>query len=232
VTLALCGLTAEASLLLEPLEQMQPQNLALQFDLALLYDMGNNPALAYRVGRKLSWRIPEERRSNLPLPLYSVLFPFPYRNETVQWGTHYKVDPILVCSVIRQESIFDPAIMSPAGAIGLMQIMPFTGKAIAKSFGEDFPQDSLYRPHWSIRYGTYYLHQLLDQFQGDLIQAIAGYNGGPNNARRWHATNSRLGYDLYVESIGFTETREYVKRVMANYWTYRLVGPFLGYPGT
>jgi soluble lytic murein transglycosylase len=219
--LALCGLTDLAGGYLEGVEVRYPSSLGLQFDMARLYNYANDPTLSFRVARRLSWRVPPEARATLPLPLYELLYPVSFGELVAREGGRYAVDPYLVLALIRQESIFDPDVQSRAGAIGLMQIMPFTGRTIAQAIGDPFSADSLYRPATNIRYGAYYLKQLLEQFKGNLVLALASYNGGPVKAAEWYDKNKRKTFDLFIEDIGFTETRGYVKKVLANYWAYR-----------
>jgi soluble lytic murein transglycosylase-like protein len=220
--LALCGLTGRASMFLDGLETRYASNLGLQFDVASMYKDGNNPTLSFRVGRRLSWRIPAACRAVMPLPLFEILYPTPFPDLVAGEGSKNGVDPYLVLAVMRQESVFDVDALSRSGAIGLMQIMPFTGRAIAQKLGEPFSADSLLNPQTNIRYGSFYIRQLLDQFKGNMVLALASYNGGPPRASEWYAKNKRETFDLFVEDIGYTETRGYVKKVLANYWTYRL----------
>jgi soluble lytic murein transglycosylase len=81
----------------------------------------------------------------------------------------------------------------------------------------------------NIRYGTSYLRELLDEFNDNIVLVIAGYNGGPINAKRWFEVNKDQDFDLFIEDIEFTETRTYVKKVLSNYWTYRLLSKYPGY---
>lgn len=232
VTLALCGRTDLAVFFLEPFEYGRTKDLSLQYDLAMLYDLGGDPALSFRIARRFAWRLPSEQRGILPAGLWGVLFPFPYEDLIVRNAATYDVDPKLVTSVMRQESIFDRRIVSPVGAIGLMQIMPYTGEDIARRLNDTtFSEERLYEAEVNIRYGTFYLRELLKQFDDNLACAVSAYNGGPHNAKRWHERNKDLDFDLYVESVGFSETRNYVKKVLGNYWTYELIGKYLGYPG-
>jgi len=217
----LCGLASRAPQFLDGLENRYPANLALQFDLASLYKSAELPVLSYKAGHKLAWRVPAEARSVMPRPLVEILYPQPFMDIIRRESGKNGVDPFLVLAVIRQESIFDPAIVSRVGAIGLMQLMPTTSQTVCKELGEQFNADSLYRPPANIRQGAYYIKRLLDQFGGNLVLAIASYNGGPNKATEWYAKNKRTTYDLFIENLGFTETRGYVKKVLANYWTYR-----------
>lgn len=207
---------------LENFEKNYPYNLMLQFDLATAYTLSGDPALAHRVGRRLSWRIPLEHRRNMPLPVRSVLYPTYFSESIVENARKFGVDPLLVSAVIRQESIFDPEIVSPAGAVGLMQIMPYTGEAIAKKLNEAFSVDSLYNFAYNARFGTFYLRELMDRWKdNNMVLVLASYNAGPHNAQKWYNRGKDLEFDLFVEDIGFTETRGYVKKVMGNYWTYQ-----------
>ena len=228
--LALAGRTDKADLLLSQLSQKYPRNLLLHFDCSLLYQFCGDPTRSFSIGRKIGWRIPQDIRQRIPLNVYEILYPFPYQSHILQGTVRFGIDPFLVCSVMRQESVFNPQATSPVGAIGLMQIMPYTGKDIAKFLGVSFETDSLYAPSVSIAFGAAYLKELLKQFNGNMLLAIAAYNGGPPNAKRWYGKGKDDPEDLFIENIGFAETREYVKKVLANYWVYqKLAGP-LGYP--
>ncbi|MFP4242139.1 MAG: transglycosylase SLT domain-containing protein [Chitinispirillaceae bacterium] len=218
-----------ADFFLENFEKNYPYNLVLQYDLASAYSLSGDLALAHRVGRRLAWRIPLKHRRSVPLPVRSVLHP-PYFSETiVKYARKYGVDPLLVSAVIRQESIFDPGIESPAGAVGLMQIMPYTGEVIAKKMNERFRLDSLYSYSFNVRYGVFYLSELIDRWKDKTVLVLASYNAGPHNARKWHDRGKDLEFDLFVEDIGFTETRGYVKKVLGNYWTYKALSTIPGY---
>lgn len=224
VVLAAIGATAEAEMFLEPIELTYPGNLSFEFKIATFYRSIGAPAQAALAGRRLSWRIPSECRAALSLPVYSLMYPLFFRDIVKSEAIRRNVDPYFVFAVIRQESVFNPAIASSAGAIGLMQIMPATGKAIAQDLKEPFAIDTLYRPAGNIRYGTYYLRSLLDQFNENEVLTLASYNGGPPNAKEWYLRNKGKDFDLFVEDIDFSETRKYVKKVLANYWVYRKLG--------
>jgi soluble lytic murein transglycosylase len=134
-----------------------------------------------------------------------------------------------VSAVMRQESIFNPEIVSPAGAIGLMQIMPYTAKQLADDLKIPFFVDSLYNPAYNIKLGTYYLKQLLDTFNNNFVMVLSSYNAGPHNAKKWYEKNKQEEFDLFIEDIEFTETRGYVKKVMGNYWSYQELCRFQGF---
>ncbi len=219
--LASVGMGSVAEYFLESLESSYPGNLRMQFSLASLYKSAGSFAQAFRVARRLNWRIPLQEHGRMPLAVYSLLYPSFFDDMICNQGAIYNVDPSLISSVIRQESIFNPVILSPVGAVGLMQIMPYTGKYIAEQLKEEFFVDSLTRPGFNIRYGVYYLRELLDQFKENLVLVLASYNGGPHNAKKWYERNKNEEYDLFVEDLLFAETRNYVKKVLGNYWTYQ-----------
>jgi len=219
--LALAGNSADAEIFLEPVELSYPENLPLDFRIAVFYRSIGAMTQAARSGRRLAWRIPPEFRETIPLPVYAIMYPFYYSDIVNSEAPRRHLDPSFVLAIIRQESVFNPCIVSQAGAIGLMQIMPSTGATLARELGEPFCVDTLYRPSANIRYGTFYLRRLLDQFSGNEVLALASYNGGPQNASEWYVRNREKDFDLFVEDIGFSETRNYVKKVLANYWFYR-----------
>ena len=226
--LAACGLMSHARFYLSHLERNFPDNLPLQFELATLYMAGSDPTSAYRIARQFAWKIPPERRAAMPFDVYDAMYPSAFGAYVETEAEKHGVDPNLVHAVMRQESVFDPAIVSPAGAIGLMQIMPETGKTIASKLATPFASDSLYNPAYNIAFGAYYLGELLDDFEGNIILAVASYNGGPHNAKKWYHERKHENVDLFVENIPFTETRKYVKKVLGNYWTYTRVSKFSG----
>ena len=205
-------------------------NLLLQYDMAVGYAVAGSPALSFRVAHRLSWRIPMERRHERPGQVLAIMFPNFYSDIITDYAERFKVDPLFVSAVMRQESVFNDRIVSPAGAIGLMQIMPATGRdIIARELRETFAADSLYNYRYNIRFGAYYLGKRLEQFGGDNVLALCSYNAGPNNAARWRDRRKYRDDDVFAEDIGFRETRIYVKRVMGGYWTYRMLRDMPGY---
>ncbi len=131
-------------------------------------------------------------------------------------------DPLLLYSIIRQESLFEGFVHSTAGARGLMQIIPSTGGNIAAELGWPFgyKDDDLYRPDVSVRLGTHYLAKNRDLLQGDLYAALAAYNGGPGNAMQWKQLSGD-DPDLFLEIIRFQETRDYIRNIYEIYVIYR-----------
>ena len=154
-------------------------------------------------------RQPEEMR------LYELRFPLHYdgviRAEAVRNG----LDPAWVAAKIRAESTFNPNARSPADARGLMQVLPSTGAAVARRLGLNWSGgNSLYDPATNIRIGTAYMAQRRDQYGFPYI-ASAAYNAGPTPTARWQAQRGNMDPDLWIETISYRETREYVARVMA-----------------
>jgi soluble lytic murein transglycosylase len=135
-------------------------------------------------------------------------------------------DQTLVWAVMREESTYRPTVSSPAGAIGLMQIIPPTGERIASSLGvAGFVPEKLQIPDLNIRFGTYYLNSLVSRFEGSQALAVAAYNAGPEAVNRWLRQDGRQANDAFVESIPYGETRRYLRRVLRSQRVYRLLYP-------
>ncbi|MFN8382916.1 MAG: tetratricopeptide repeat protein [Anaerolineales bacterium] len=130
-------------------------------------------------------------------------------------------DPLFTFSVIRQESLFEGFVSSTAGANGLMQIIPVTGAQIASELGEvNYTEEDLYRPIISVQFGTYYLAKNLKLFNGDVYAALAAYNGGPGNSLEWKNLAGD-DPDLFLESVRFEETRNYIRNIYEIHVVYR-----------
>lgn len=138
-------------------------------------------------------------------------------------AARHGVQPELLFAVMRVESVYNPRIISYAGAIGLMQIMPRTGRNIAHRLGrESFTIDQLLEPEVNIELAAWYLASLIERFEGRIPLAIASYNGGPHNVRRWMRAHSPdIPVDAFLERIPFEQTHRYVRRVMTHYEAYR-----------
>jgi soluble lytic murein transglycosylase len=151
------------------------------------------------------------------------LYPQAYWATVSDQSRVKRLDPYLVLALMRQESVFDPEAVSPAQAYGLMQLLPSTAaKVVGVPVGTPLP---LTDPQFNIETGMTYLRQLLDRYDGNIIQALAAYNGGENAVDRWLKRYPGLAEDEFVEYISYRETRNYVKQVLKNYRTYqRLYG--------
>jgi soluble lytic murein transglycosylase-like protein len=177
---------------------------------------------AYRFGVRLADRLPLEAWPNAPLSVLRLFYPPSYENIVRVEATRAGVPPGLVLALIKQESGFDPGAVSRVGARGLMQMMPATGTAQArKEKLADFHPDSLFVPRINTRLGIAYLRDVLRRHNGNPYYALAHYNAGPTALDRWIPRLQGRPIEEAIEDIGYAETRDYVKRVMANYWTYQ-----------
>lgn len=159
-----------------------------------------------------------------------LLYPVAHLDEVLRWCSEYGVDPFFVFAVMREESWFDAEAVSPAGARGLLQIMPATGHDLARQTGlAQFEREDLFNPAINIRLGVYYLHRLFTRNNNEPILALAAYNAGERNARRWKSeVGGKLDVDRTVFGITFRETSDYVQRVSTTHEIYRtLWGEFL-----
>jgi soluble lytic murein transglycosylase len=147
--------------------------------------------------------------------------PLEYPSVIRQQAAEKHLDPALVAAVIYTETKFDPR-TSPAGAVGLMQLMPQTASYLAQRSGATtFTTADLSTPQVNIAYGSYYLRYLLDEFHGNTVQALAAYNGGEANVHNWVAAAQARGRRFRIADIPFPETRAYVQRVLAARAEYR-----------
>jgi soluble lytic murein transglycosylase len=150
----------------------------------------------------------------------SIRFPMAYQGQVLKNAKVQKLNPAVIFGLIRRESAFDQKAMSPVGARGLMQIMPKTGRQIARELKDKWQnKNKLFNPEINVKYGAYYYKQLLDQFNGHYALAAAAYNAGPHRVKRWLPDNKPLAADVWVETIPFKETRAYVSAVL----TYALI---------
>lgn len=147
---------------------------------------------------------------------FSLRFPMPYKQQVLEYAKARELDPSLIYGVMRRESLFDPLARSSVGALGLMQLMPSTARKVAQSLGMKRPRKSdILRVENNIRFGTHYLRTVMDRFDNNVALAAAAYNAGPGNVRRWLPRNSTMSADLWVETVPFHETRNYVQAVLA-----------------
>ena len=164
---------------------------------------------------------------SIPLVYWRILYPEPYWDTIKTESARNNLNPYLVASLIRQESEFNPAAVSYANAYGLMQLLPSVGRAMAHEEGmTHFQTFQLLDPETNIRLGTRYLRQMLDKFGGVEEYALAAYNAGDNRVADWEAAGPYQGIDEFVESIPFTQTREYVEAILRNQETYKAIDEF------
>jgi len=152
------------------------------------------------------------------------LFPFPYYEEILKYATEHKVNPLLVISLMRQESTFQLNARSTVGATGLMQIMPATGEWVANQI--NLTGYSLTEPEDNINLGSWYLSHTHQAYNDNSMLAVASYNAGPGNVNSWVKKFDFNDPDMFVENIPFPETKGYVEAVFSNYWNYlRIYNP-------
>jgi soluble lytic murein transglycosylase len=157
----------------------------------------------------------------LPRPYWEALFPKPYWPDLKKFSSQNALDPYLVASLIRQESEFNPGAVSRANALGLMQLLPKVGSAVAKQEKlKHFSSDQLFTPEVNLQLGTRYFREMVDKF-GAFEYALAAYNAGTNRVDDWLGQGKYRDPQEFVESIPFTETREYVQAILRNANVYR-----------
>ena len=155
---------------------------------------------------------------------WEYLFPLPYQTDVVRNARQHSLDPFMVAALIRQESEFNPQALSRAKAYGLTQVMPSTGRALARKVGiRRFSNRMLFQPSTNLKLGTLYLRSMLDKWNGKWEHTLASYNAGPNRVAEWITWNHCEEPAEFVESIPFTETREYVQAVLRNAALYRRI---------
>jgi soluble lytic murein transglycosylase len=151
---------------------------------------------------------------------YLLAYPQPFQELVRAAAVKYELDPHLIWAVMREESHFNPQAVSRVGAMGLMQIMPATGKNIAARKGVKLATNDLFEPEVNINFGAFYLRQLLNMFHCDVDKALAAYNGGSGNVRRWRESPLGTTTEDFPTAITFLETREYISKVLNSFHTY------------
>ena len=178
--------------------------------LALKADL---PALAVRVGNA-NW----DQRHNIK-GYDGAMYPIP----SWQPMGGFVVDRALVYGFMRQESAFNPKARSYVGAMGLMQLMPATARAVSARYAPETAGANPWDPSTNVALGQAYISMLLNEVDGNLVRTAAGYNGGPGNVMRWdNSLNASQDPLLYIASIPLHETRDFVQRVLTNYWMYQI----------
>ncbi len=193
------------------------------YTLAIYSVRGGLASRAVRFGEQLWKNIPADYILELaPRELVDLLYPLPYRESLLMHAPPRGVDPRFVLSIARQESRFLPEAKSVAAARGLMQFIPETANDIAGQLGfSDFTQDGLYNSDTAILFGSQYLANLFKRFPAQPQAVAAAYNGGPENVARWIGRSRSNEADRYVPELGFSQTKDYVFKVMTNFWIYQ-----------
>ena len=148
---------------------------------------------------------------------YNLRFPMPYQKQVLSHARKKQLDPSVIYGVMRRESLFDPMARSRVGALGLMQLMPATARSVANSLGlKKLAQSDILKIENNINLGTQYFRTVMNRFDNNVSLAAAAYNAGPHNVKKWLPKNDNiLPADLWVETVPFNETRNYVQAVLA-----------------
>ena len=183
------------------------------------FQQAGRTSLAARAATTLIASLP--KNSGPPDDLLRIAYPLAYGDLVAKSAKDETISPLLLLSLVRQESFYDADAGSGAGALGLTQVVPGTGESIADRLGvTGFVAKDLFRPKLSLQFGASYLATQLKSFDGNAYHALAAYNGGPGTASN-AIDAARDDDDLFVEELEFDETKSYVKLVMQNYARYR-----------
>jgi soluble lytic murein transglycosylase-like protein len=154
---------------------------------------------------------------------YPYFMPLGYREHIEKYAKRFNLPPALPFAIILHESGYRAQVVSPAYAVGLMQILPQTGAQIAAALGEPYDEDSLYDPETNIRFGCWYLRHLLDQLGGRPAYAIAAYNAGPKAVGKWLRNKHGEPEDAFVAEVAYQETNRYVRKVLTSMKKYEVL---------
>ena len=221
--LSTLGLNAEACLEIKQLEKSVRKNLTGVLWLSKLYHKAEAYSESLKILHSYKDFATKSGERNLPPQFWKFFFPLAYNDSVSKNSKNLKVDPHFINGIIRQESLFDSRALSPAGARGLMQIMPTTGKNLypKTKIKKPFEADVLFEPDLNIRMGTKYVSQLNKRFGENGIHILISYNAGPHILKKWLKRFGHLkDLDVFIESIPYPETRRYVKHVLRNRGVY------------
>lgn len=173
---------------------------------------------------QISRRVPSALLGTAPGPrnrwAWDCVYPRPHKDSVHEHEASAKLPPDLLWAVMRQESAFDEAVVSPARAVGLLQLMPKTARLVASGAGLAHEESWLVRPDHNVQLGALYMRDLLGKLDGNVALASGAYNAGPEAITRWRSRAKGVSLDIFVETIPFLETRGYVVRVMGNLARY------------
>jgi soluble lytic murein transglycosylase len=156
-----------------------------------------------------------------PRVFWALSYPRPYSPTVEAAAAEFDVDPLLLWSIMRLESRYDPGAFGYVAERGLMQILPATQDWIAEQLGEDISPGAAFTPQANLRMGAWYLRHLLDYYDGDLELSITAYNGGPGNVDSWREDPLVSSQEDFIRWVGFGGTREYLETVSLNYRIYQ-----------
>lgn len=221
--LSAIGLIGEARKEIKRLELSIRKNLTGVLWLSNLYHKAEGYSESLKLLQLYKDFATKSGERTLSLRFWKYFFPLAYSEAVASNSKYRKVDPFFVNGIIRQESLFDSKALSPAGARGLMQIMPATGKKLypKTKLKKPFKIDVLFEPDLNIRLGVKYVSQLNKRFGGNGTHILISYNAGPHVLKKWLKRFGHLNdLDVFIESIPYPETRRYVKHVLRNRGIY------------
>ncbi len=219
-----CGLPELALANLEALPESMKSSSAIVF----LTAKAAYGAKQYRKARDILSRAFAASMANppadAPAEFIDMVFPRVHRKATARAAKKHSVDPNLVWAVIRQESLYDASAVSPAGALGLMQVTPKAAGVVGRH--GRIPAGAIARlldPEENVAYGVRILSDNLRSFRGQIVPAVASYNADIRKVRGWVKKNGKMSQDVFIENIPYLETRQYVKKVLAGYRAYSML---------
>ncbi len=216
------GLFEETGAELDALRKESITDPLTLYQLALAFRERGLYRLSILCAKRLVMLSPAETLSQAPRFLQRLVYPLYFGDLVLAEARANDLDPLLLFALIYQESLFEGWATSSARAQGLTQVIPPTGEWIALQMRwPDYQAEHLYRPYLNVKFGAWYLARQLQDFEGDLFAALAAYNGGPGNAKRWLELAGGGDHDLFVESISNAESRRYVEKVYEHYAVYR-----------
>jgi hypothetical protein len=224
VELSATGFYEDARLEIKKLESTTQKNLSEILWLTKLYNDAHAYSDTMRVMQLYKNLKTKLREKDLTKNFWKNFYPLAYAKAIHDNAKIFNVDPYFVKGLIRQESLFNSQVQSRAGAIGLMQIMPETGRVLYANSkkSEPFNTTILFNPETNIQLGIQYIDQLNKRFKKNRTHILISYNAGPHNLKKWLKRFSHLqDPDVFIESIPYPETRKYVKKVLRNYGIYQ-----------
>ena len=226
--LSVTGFFEDARLEIKQLESITRKNLSGVIWLTKLYNDAHAYSDTVRVMQLYKDFKTKLREKELSNNFWRNFYPLAYAKIIHDNAKFFNVDPYFVKGLIRQESLFNAQVQSRAGAIGLMQIMPETGRTLYydSKNSEPFHTEILFNPTINIKLGVKYIHKLNKRFNKNRTHILISYNAGPHNLKKWLKRFSHLDDpDMFIESIPYPETRKYVKKVLRNYGIYQSLYP-------
>lgn len=217
------ALYREAARELEETLRNEKKNLAKHYQLLETYYKARDYQKSVRLSRQYFWNWLSQDGFTAPDDFWKMAYPLGYERLIKRYTTN-QIDPFLVYAIIMAESEFSAEVRSPAGAIGLMQIIYDTGKRLAHNMGiTSFSEEMLLNIELNIALGISYLDELLIRFKGNIIPVIASYNAGEERVETWMQRMAGNDMEMFIASIPYRETKQYVQRVLWYYQEYKRI---------